>query len=140
MDINLRKAATLQEQVRQAISDISIDTRNDGTGRIVEDDLIGRLTRVEELESVLYSLRDKVGKANVETGVSTLLTKRVQLNNLISRYEKLVRNGHESFKIKLSDFRRERVKISESILELNVGSSVNIADADVEILNNENII
>jgi hypothetical protein len=140
MDINLRKAATLQEQVRQAISDISIDTRNDGTGRIVEDNLIGRLTRVEELESVLYSLRDKVGKANVETGVSTLLTKRVQLNNLISRYEKLVRNGHESFKIKLSDFRRERVKISESILELNVGSSVNIADADVEILNNENII
>ena len=140
MDINLRKAATLQEQVRQAISDISLDTRNDGTGRVVEDDLVGRLTRVEELESVLYSLRDKVGKANVETGVSTLLTKRVQLNNLISRYEKLVRNGHESFKIKLSDFRRERVKISESILELNVGSSVNIADADVEILNKENII
>jgi|TARA_B100001971_G_C18213142_1_gene552057 hypothetical protein len=140
MDINLRKAATLQEQVRQAISDISLDTRNDGTGRVVEDDLVGRLTRVEELESVLYSLRDKVGKANVETGVSTLLTKRVQLNNLISRYEKLVRNGHESFKIKLSDFRRERVKISENILELNVGSSVNIADADVEILNKENII
>jgi|TARA_B100000315_G_C14443933_1_gene525934 hypothetical protein len=140
MDINLRKAATLQEQVRQAISDISLDTRNDGTGRVVEDDLVGRLTRIEELESVLYSLRDKVGKANVETGVSTLLTKRVQLNNLISRYEKLVRNGHESFKIKLSDFRRERVKISENILELNVGSSVNIADADVEILNKENII
>ena len=140
MDINLRKAATLQEQVRQAISDISLDTRNDGTGRVVEDDLVGRLTRVEELESVLYSLRDKVGKANVETGVSTLLTRRVQLNNLISRYEKLVRNGHESFKIKLSDFRRERVKISESILELNVGSSVNIADADVDILNKENII
>ena len=140
MDINLRKAATLQEQVRQAISDISLDTRNDGTGRVVEDNLVERLTRVEELESVLYSLRDKVGKANVETGVSTLLTKRVQLNNLISRYEKLVRNGHESFKIKLSDFRRERVKISENILELNVGSSVNIADADVEILNNENII
>ena len=69
MDINLRKAATLQEQVRQAISDISLDTRNDGTGRVVEDDLVGRLTRVEELESVLYSLRDKVGKANVETGV-----------------------------------------------------------------------
>lgn len=140
MDINLRKAATLQEQVRQAISDISLDTKNDGTGRVVEDNLVERLIRVEELESVLYSLRDKVGKANVETGVSTLLTKRVQLNNLISRYEKLVRNGHESFKIKLSDFRRERVKISESILELNVGSSVNVADADVEILNNENII
>jgi len=140
MDINLRKAATLQEQVRQAISDISLDTKNDGTGRVVEDNLVERLIRVEELESVLYSLRDKVGKANVETGVSTLLTKRVQLNNLISRYEKLVRNGHESFKVKLSDFRRERVKISESILELNVGSSVNVADADVEILNNENII
>ena len=40
MDINLRKAATLQEQVRQAISDISLDTRNDGTGRVVEDDLM----------------------------------------------------------------------------------------------------
>ena len=83
---------------------------------------------------MLYSLRDKVGKANVETGVSTLLTKRVQLNNLISRYEKLVRNGHESFKIKLSDFRRERVKISESILELNVGSSVNIAEGFIELV------
>ena len=140
MDINLRKAATLQEQVRQAISDISLDTRNDGTGRVVEDDLVGRLTRVEELESVLYSLRDKVGKANVETGVSTLLTKRVQLNNLISRYEKLVRKGEEEFQTKLSDLRKERVTISEKILELNVSSSVELTDTDETILSRENIL
>ena len=115
MSINLRKAATLQEQIRQAISDINLDTE-------LSNELPERLARVEELESVLYSLRDKVGKANVETGVSTLLTKRVQLNTLISRYEKLVRNGYEEYKLKLSDFRRERVVISENILELNVGS------------------
>jgi hypothetical protein len=133
MSINLRKAATLQEQIRQAISDINLDTE-------LSNELPERLTRVEELESVLYSLRDKVGKANVETGVSTLLTKRVQLNTLIGRYEKLVRNGYEEYKSKLSDFRRERVVISENILELNVSSTVVITDADLDILTNENIL
>ena len=133
MSINLRKAATLQEQIRQAISDINLDTE-------LSNELPERLTRVEELESVLYSLRDKVGKANVETGVSTLLTKRVQLNTLISRYEKLVRNGYEEYKSKLSDFRRERVVISENILELNVSSNVTLSNADLDILTNENIL
>ena len=133
MSINLRKAATLQEQIRQAISDINLDTE-------LSNELPERLTRVEELESVLYSLRDKVGKANVETGVSTLLTKRVQLNTLIGRYEKLVRNGYEEYKSKLSDFRRERVVISENILELNVGSFVTLANTDLDILTNENIL
>ena len=133
MSINLRKAATLQEQIRQAISDINLDTE-------LSNELPERLTRVEELESVLYSLRDKVGKANVETGVSTLLTKRVQLNTLISRYEKLVRNGYEEYKSKLSDFRRERVVISENILELNVSSVVALTNADLDILANENIL
>ena len=133
MSINLRKAATLQEQIRQAISDINLDN-------VLSGELPNRLIRVEELESVLYSLRDKVGKANVETGVSTLLTKRVQLNTLISRYEKLVRNGYEEYKLKLSDFRRERVVISENILELNVGSFVTLSNADLDILTNENIL
>ena len=133
MSINLRKAATLQEQIRQAISDINLDTE-------LSNELPERLIRVEELESVLYSLRDKVGKANVETGVSTLLTKRVQLNTLIGRYEKLVRNGYEEYKAKLSDFRRERVVISENILELNVSSTVAITNTDLDILTNENIL
>ena len=133
MSINLRKAATLQEQIRQAISDINLDTE-------LSNELPERLTRVEELESVLYSLRDKVGKANVETGVSTLLTKRVQLNTLIGRYEKLVRNGYEEYKSKLSDFRRERVVISENILELNVSSTVAITNTDLDMLTNENIL
>ncbi len=133
MDINLRKAATLQEQIRQAISDINLDTEN-------PNGLRGRLERVELLELVLYSLRDKVGKANVETGVSTLLTKRVQLNNLIGRYEKLVRLGLEEYREKLSDFRRNRVIISENILELNVSSFVSLNENDVEVLKNENIL
>ena len=133
MSINLRKAATLQEQIRQAISDINLDTE-------LSNELPERLIRVEELESVLYSLRDKVGKANVEMGVSTLLTKRVQLNTLIGRYEKLVRNGYEEYKSKLSDFRRERVVISENILELNVSSTVAITNTDLDILTNENIL
>jgi hypothetical protein len=133
MSINLRKAATLQEQIRQAISDINLDTE-------LSNELPERLIRVEELESVLYSLRDKVGKANVETGVSTLLTKRVQLNTLIGRYEKLVRNGYEEYKSKLSDFRRERVVISENILELNVSSNVAITDTDLDVLSSENIL
>ena len=132
MKINLRRAATLQEQIRQAVSDVSIDSSS--------GDLIEKLTHLEELESVLYSLRDKVGKANVETGVSTLLTKRAQLNNLISRYEKLVRKGEEEFQTKLSDLRKERVTISEKILELNVSSSVELTDTDETILSRENIL
>jgi hypothetical protein len=133
MSINLRKAATLQEQIRQTISDINLDSVPNG-------ELPDRLNRVEELESVLFSLRDKVGKANVESGVSTLLTKRVQLNTLISRYEKLVRNGHEEYKSKLSDFRRERVTISEQILELNVSSMVNLTETDMNVLAKEEIV
>ena len=132
MKINLRRAATLQEQIRQAVSDVSIDSTS--------GDLEQKLNQLEEVESVLYSLRDKVGKANVETGVSTLLTKRVQLNNLIGRYEKLVRHGMDSFQSKLSDLRKERVTISEKILELNVGSSVELTDTDEQILARENIL
>ena len=132
MKINLRRAATLQEQIRQAVSDVSIDSSNGG--------LIEKLTHLEELESVLYSLRDKVGKANVDTGVSTLLTKRVQLNNLIGRYEKLVRKGEDEFQNKLSDLRKERVTISEKILELNVSSTVDVTDTDEQILARENIL
>lgn len=132
MKINLRRAATLQEQIRQAVSDVSIDSGS--------PDLEQKLTHLEEVESVLYSLRDKVGKANVETGVSTLLTKRVQLNNLIGRYEKLVRKGEDIFQNKLSDLRKERVTISEKILELNVGSSVELTDTDEMILARENIL
>ena len=132
MKINLRRAATLQEQIRQAVSDVSIDSSNGG--------LIEKLTHLEELESVLYSLRDKVGKANVDTGVSTLLTKRVQLNNLIGRYEKLVRKGEDEFQAKLSDLRKERVTISEKILELNVSSTVDLTDTDEQILARENIL
>lgn len=133
MEINLRKAATLQDQIRQGISDVNLEGS-------VGSELEQRLTHLEDLESVLYSLRDKVGKANVETGVSTLLTKRVQLNNLIGRYEKLVRKGEEGFHSKLSELRKERVTISEKILELNVGSGVDLPDADVEILARENIL
>jgi uncharacterized protein (DUF849 family) len=132
MKINLRRAATLQEQIRQAVSDVSIDSTS--------GDLEQKLNQLEEVESVLYSLRDKVGKANVETGVSTLLTKRVQLNNLIGRYEKLVRTGDDTFQNKLSDLRKERVAISEKILELNVGSSVELTDEDEQILARENIL
>ena len=134
MKINLRRADTLQEQIRQAVSDVSIDCYGNTRG------LMEKLTHLEELESVLYSLRDKVGKANVETGVSTLLTKRVQLNNLIGRYEKLVRTGDDTFQNKLSDLRKERVAISEKILELNVGSSVELTDEDEQILARENIL
>ena len=133
MEIDLRKAATLQDQIRQGISDVNLEGS-------VGSELEQRLTHLEDLESVLYSLRDKVGKANVETGVSTLLTKRVQLNNLISRYERLVRKGEEGFRIKLSDLRKERVTISEKILELNVGSGVDLPEGDVEILVHENIL
>ena len=125
MKINLRRAATLQEQIRQAVSDVNLASSGDET-----TDLEQKLSHLEEVESVLYSLRDKVGKANVETGVSTLLTKRVQLNNLIGRYEKLVRKGEDTFQSKLSDLRKERVTISEKILELNVGSSVELTDED----------
>jgi len=132
MKINLRRAATLQEQIRQAVSDVSIDSTS--------GDLEQKLNQLEEVESVLYSLRDKVGKANVETGVSTLLTKRVQLNNLIGRYEKLVRTGDVTFQNKLSDLRKERVAISEKILELNVSSSVELTDEDEQILARENIL
>jgi uncharacterized protein (DUF849 family) len=132
MKINLRRAATLQEQIRQAVSDVSIDSTS--------GELEQKLNQLEEVESVLYSLRDKVGKANVETGVSTLLTKRVQLNNLIGRYEKLVRTGDDTFQTKLSDLRKERVAISEKILELNVSSSVELTDEDEQILARENIL
>ena len=135
MKINLRRAATLQEQIRQAVSDVNLASSGDET-----TDLEQKLTHLEEVESVLYSLRDKVGKANVETGVSTLLTKRVQLNNLIGRYEKLVRHGMDSFQSKLSDLRKERVTISEKILELNVGSLVELTDTDEQILARENIL
>jgi uncharacterized protein (DUF849 family) len=132
MKLNLRRAATLQEQIRQAVSDVSIDSTS--------GELEQKLNQLEEVESVLYSLRDKVGKANVETGVSTLLTKRVQLNNLIGRYEKLVRTGDDTFQTKLSDLRKERVAISEKILELNVSSSVELTDEDEQILARENIL
>ena len=126
MDINLRRAATLQDQIKQFISDISLDPS--------QDDFEISLTQVESAERILYSLRDRVGKANVDSTVSTLLTRRVQLNNIISRYERLVRQGKTEFKDNLSNFRKERVNISEQILELNISTNITLPEEDEEIL------
>lgn len=82
MQINLRKASALQSDIQSTARSIRIDTRASFEERetVAEDvteaisEWRTNLERKTYLINVLYSIREKVGVANAESGLNTKLT------------------------------------------------------------------
>ena len=88
MQVNLRKAAAIQSEIPSALREIEVSPYEvfEDKERVVEEmaektqEWKTNLLRKQTLNAVLYSMRDKVGQANVASGVSKLLTEERRIN------------------------------------------------------------
>ena len=88
MQVNLRKAAAIQSEISSALREIEVSPYAvfEDKERVVEEmaektqEWKTNLLRKQTLNAVLYSMRDKVGQANVASGVSKLLTEERRIN------------------------------------------------------------
>ena len=88
MQVNLRKAAVIQSEISSALREIEVSPYEvfEDKERVVEEmaektqEWKKNLLRKQTLNAVLYSMRDKVGQANVASGVSKLLTEERRIN------------------------------------------------------------
>jgi len=88
MQVNLRKAAAIQSEISSALREIEVSPYEvfEDKERVVEEmaektqEWKTNLLRKQTLNAVLYSMRDKVGQANVASGVSKLLTEERRIN------------------------------------------------------------
>ena len=88
MQVNLRKAAAIQSEISSALREIEVSPYQvfEDKERVVEEvaektqEWKTNLLRKQTLNAVLYSMRDKVGQANVASGVSKLLTEERRIN------------------------------------------------------------
>ena len=88
MQVNLRKAAAIQSEISSALREIEVSPYEvfEDKERVVEEmaektqEWKTNLLRKQTLNAVLYSMRDKVGQANIASGVSKLLTEERRIN------------------------------------------------------------
>lgn len=88
MQVNLRKAAAIQSEISSALREIEVSPYEvfEDKERVVEEvaektqEWKTNLLRKQTLNAVLYSMRDKVGQANISSGVSKLLTEERRIN------------------------------------------------------------
>ena len=88
MQVNLRKAAAIQSEISSALREIEVSPYEvfEDKERVVEEmaektqEWKTNLLRKQTLNAVLYSIRDKVGQANIASGVSKLLTEERRIN------------------------------------------------------------
>lgn len=97
MKLTLRKANALQSSINDAIKNIQlkVDVRLNEfqVPTVVLDEarasLLAGLSRKRELNTVLYSVRGKVGDANAEAGIDENLTKLAAVEKEIQLYTNL---------------------------------------------------
>lgn len=88
MQVNLRKAAAIQSEISSALREIEVSPYEvfEDKERVVEEmaektqEWKTNLLRKQTLNAVLYSIREKVGNANITSGVSKLLTEERRIN------------------------------------------------------------
>ena len=98
MQINLRKAAALQSDIQSTARSIRIDTRASFEERetVAEDvteaisEWRTNLERKTDLINVLYSIREKVGVANAESGLNTKLTEHRRVSEQRDLIEEII--------------------------------------------------
>ncbi len=97
-EINLRKAAALQSEINGMIRDINLNVQSsfDDKDRVVEEMKENtelwknNLIRLRMLNSVLFSMREKVAHKNMEIGISKLLTEEREITNIVNWLSELV--------------------------------------------------
>ena len=97
-EVNLRKAAALQSEINGMIRDINLNVQSsfDDKDRVVEEMKENtelwknNLIRLRMLNSVLFSMREKVAHKNMEIGISKLLTEEREVTNIVNWLSELV--------------------------------------------------
>lgn len=88
MQVNLRKAAALQSEISSTLREIEVSPYLvfEDRDRVAEEmeektqEWKDNLLRKQTLNAVLYSIREKVGNANIASGVSKLLCEERRIN------------------------------------------------------------
>jgi len=194
MQINLRKASALQSDIHEILRNVEVETVATFEEReVVVDEMteaIGEwrtnLERKTDLINVLFSIRQKVGAANAESGLNDLLTehRRVteqkelleeltnrlkgkmltvdQVVTKLAQLEERAANAKDSYfargrdvevrtelmdKDDLNDYRSQirslkklQRSINEQVLELNVRTIIDLSEAEVQVLSNEDLV
>ena len=194
MQINLRKASALQSDIHGILRNVEVETVATFEEReVVVDEMteaIGEwrtnLERKTDLINVLFSIRQKVGAANAESGLNDLLTehRRVteqkelleeltnrlkgkmltidQVVTKLAQLEERAANAKDSYfargrdvevrtelmdKDDLNDYRSQirslkklQRSINEQVLELNVRTTIDLSEAEVQVLSNEDLV
>ena len=98
MEITLRQAAALQNEIQGVIGDLDLNTSAtfDETDRIEEEhaealaELQSNWRRKNRLNTVFYSLRKKVGMANERSGINQFLNKERRISAEMRMHEEMV--------------------------------------------------
>jgi hypothetical protein len=98
MQVNLRKAAALQSEISSTLREIEVSPYLvfEDQDRVAEEmkektqEWKDNLLRKQTLNAVLYSIREKVGNANMASGVSKLLCEERRINADMHRIEAIL--------------------------------------------------
>lgn len=99
MKVNLRKAASLQSQLRAAITDrlpqitgefeMPLWKVNDEQLAVERTHQMSLLSDVDRLESILVAIREKTANENIQNGVSNLLSEKASVQAQVTRLTRL---------------------------------------------------
>lgn len=99
MKINLRKAASLQGQLKSAISDrlpqitgefeMPLWKVNDEQLAVERTRQMSMLNDIERMESILVAIREKTANENIKNGVSALLAEKASVQAQVTRLTRL---------------------------------------------------
>lgn len=190
MNISLRKANAVQNQITEALRHVEIKTEvsiNEFQNTEVEiananKALLENDRRRGLLLAAQYNIRGLVGAANAQSGIDLLLTRAAFTDKRIGQLDSLVksktvtdlavingkldkiRNGREdsrsrvygyndsvetsvlnsndidAFKKELSNLRKQKQKLNDEILELNIKTEIPLSDEAVATLSAEGIL
>jgi hypothetical protein len=190
MNISLRKASIIQNNINDAVKSIKIDAQiklnefQDSEQVISQSaaELCNNLIRWDGLVSALYEIRKSVGAANSQAGIDNRLADVAHLEKQIQFYSGLagnavrednkvlvgrldkIRNGKDEhrrsiygyadtvdtsvftnadldgFRRVVSKAKKDKQKLQDEILELNVQTTIQLTDTVVKTLQAEGLI
>ena len=121
MNINLRKASSIQSELYTLVTSVELKTHVDITEfdmpksvlSIGNTELNEELIRLVQMEKVLVSLRKKIANANVESGITDCLADDAGIKRSIGRLESVVRISPEKDLMEIKQ-RLDKIKSSGS--------------------------
>lgn len=148
MKITLRKASVLQNEIQEAIKNltftgqIQLNEFQDARSSLAaaKELLLGNLTKADNLSNALGAVRSLVGKANVTTGVHAKLAELAVVDKMISRYTELAVDANKFVDISMVE--AKVVKLGKQTESRSYYGSESVAsgvlsDADIESFKDE---